>query len=114
MILLTIADAEPTPVQLVARLLARDKAQITRAIKSLESKGLIARNRTEADARVSLLSLTEKGHQVVSRIRVALSEVIGEVLAPLSEAEQEQLKDLLARATAGCPPQVRNCEPPDR
>ncbi len=101
MILMTIADVEPAPIQLVARLMARDKSQITRAIKSLEGKGLIDRSNTESDARVSLLHLTDKGRMTVDRIQQALATVIGEILNPLEADERKVLTDLLARVDLG-------------
>ncbi len=97
MILLTIADAEPAPMQLVARLMARDKSQMTRAVKVLERKGLVQRASDASDARVSLLTLTRKGRRAVERIQHALSDVIGELLSPLGSEEQRLLGTLMAR-----------------
>ncbi len=97
MILLTLADVEPAPVQRIAQLMARDKSQMTRAIKSLESKGLIGRASEASDARVSLLHLTAKGRKAVTRIQQALATVIGEILEPLAVSERRKLTDLLDR-----------------
>ncbi len=103
MILMTLADVEPAPVQLVARLMARDKSQMTRAIKSLEKKGLIDRSDDLSDARVSVLRLTAKGRRAVSRIQGALTTVIGEILNPLETQEQRKLEELLSRVDPDCP-----------
>ncbi|MEM1436483.1 MAG: MarR family transcriptional regulator [Pseudomonadota bacterium] len=97
MILLTLADVEPAPIQFMARLMGRDKSQMTRAIKSLESKGLIERSTEAADARVSLLSLTRQGRSAVDRIQVALTSVIGDILSPLAADERKLLKAFMAR-----------------
>ncbi|MEM9334560.1 MAG: MarR family transcriptional regulator [Pseudomonadota bacterium] len=102
MILMTLADVEPAPVQLVARLMARDKSQMTRAIKSLEKKGLIARASEASDARVSLLRLTARGRKAVSRMQGALATVIGEILTPLNRKEKQQLEDFLTRIDPDC------------
>lgn len=98
MILMTLADVEPAPMQRVAGLMARDKSQMTRAIKSLEQKGLVSRSNEASDARVSLLSLTDNGHALVNRIRRVLATVIGEILEPLDADERKELEDLLTRA----------------
>ena len=95
MILLTIADIEPAPVQELVRHMARDKSQMTRAVQTLEHKGLVDRIQSDTDARVSLLSLTTKGQRTVKLIRKNLAEVIDEVLAPLPPDKKNALKDLL-------------------
>ena len=95
MILLTLADIEPAPVQSIARLMARDKSQMTRAIKSLEGKGLIDRSSEASDARISLLRLTDKGQRTVERIQKALTTVISEILDPLQADEKTTLEQLL-------------------
>ncbi|MDJ0919178.1 MAG: MarR family transcriptional regulator [Woeseiaceae bacterium] len=105
MILMTLADVEPAPVQLIARLMARDKSQMTRAIKVLERKGLISRSDEASDARVSLLHLTAKGRRTVDRIQQALTSVIGQILSPLTADEQRTLGEFLARLDP-CHPQT--------
>ncbi|MEM1412791.1 MAG: MarR family transcriptional regulator [Pseudomonadota bacterium] len=96
-LLMTIADIEPAPMQQVARLMARDKSQMTRAIKALENKGLVQRASDPGDARVTLLQLTRKGRRTVERIQKALGEVIGELLSPLGAEERRLLGTLMAR-----------------
>ena len=98
MILLSIADLEPAPIHDLVEELARDKSQITRAVQSLERKGLIARETASDDARVSILKLTPKGRAFVQRLRSVLAETIGELLGDLSRSDRKALKDLLSRA----------------
>ncbi|MEM6514301.1 MAG: MarR family transcriptional regulator [Pseudomonadota bacterium] len=97
MILLTLADVEPAPARVIARLMSRDKSQMTRSIKSLEKKGLIRRSNEASDARISLLHLTDKGRLTVHRIQDALALVIGEILSPLKVDEKRRLEDYLSR-----------------
>ena len=65
--LLALADrgpgAGPMPMSMqeLARHLARDKSQITRLVRELEARGLVARVPHPDDARVTLLSLTDDG-----------------------------------------------------
>lgn len=97
-ILLTLADMECCGMQEIANRVARDKSQMTRTIRSLESKGLVERQPSQDDARVSLVSVTGKGDQVVEELRQALAETINETLQPITEEEQRQIKNLLRRA----------------
>ena len=85
-------------MQEIANRVARDKSQMTRTIRSLESKGLVERQPSQDDARVSLVSVTGKGDQVVEELRQALAETINETLQPITEEEQRQIKNLLRRA----------------
>ncbi|MEM1429259.1 MAG: MarR family transcriptional regulator [Pseudomonadota bacterium] len=97
MILMALTELEPVPIHELAAHLARDKSQMTRAIQALERKGYVARMQSEADARVSLLSLTDKGHALVTDFAEVISGVVGRLMSPLSEAEREQFVGLLRR-----------------
>ncbi len=96
-LLLTLAEIEPAPIQDLVRRMSRDKSQMTRAIKSLEGKGLIERRDLPEDARVCLLALTPKGKETVGMLQQAVAGVLADILSPLSSGEQEALKDLLRR-----------------
>ncbi|MEL6793612.1 MAG: MarR family transcriptional regulator [Pseudomonadota bacterium] len=98
LILLTIAEmGRPELHQLTARV-ARDKSQMSRTIRSLEGKGLVERQTSPADARVSLIGLTPSGETVVGELKAAVAETIDEILAPISEKEEAILRDILDRA----------------
>jgi len=71
---------------------------MTRTIRSLENKGLVVRETSPRDARVSLISLTRAGEEIVATLQEAVAETIGEILSPISKAEETLLKDLLQRA----------------
>ena len=95
MILLTLADLGPAQMQELARRLARDKSQMTRAVRVLEEKGLISRTTSQQDARASVVTLTQKGHQTVDTLRAVLAETIDEILGPIGDDKKQQLQDLL-------------------
>ena len=95
----------PTPDQFgcfslheLTKRVARDKSQMTRTIRSLEAKGLVERHGSPNDARVTLVSLTPTGEDVVSQLQEAVAETIDEILFPISKAEKSQLKGLLQSA----------------
>ena len=97
-ILMTLKEMGRTTVSELTKRVARDKSQMTRSIQSLEKKGLILREPSEKDRRVSLVSLTMDGEKVVGELMETVSEVVGAILDPLSETETQLLKDLLRRA----------------
>lgn len=97
-VLLTLAEMGCPGLHELTRRVARDKSQMTRTIQSLERKGLVKRQVSPSDARVSLVSLTKDGQTVVAALRAAVAETIGEILAPISQSEEESLKALLKRA----------------
>ena len=99
-ILLTLADMEPVEMQALTVTVARDKSQMTRAVRALEEKGMLTRKVSDRDARVTILSLTEAGHALVAAHRAALSDCLDELLAPLAEADRASLR-LLMQKIAG-------------
>lgn len=97
-VLLTLADMGRPGLHELTRRVARDKSQMTRTVRSLESKGLVRRDASAEDARVSLISLTDEGENVVRDLQRAVAETIDEILAPISAAEEKTLRGLLERA----------------
>jgi DNA-binding MarR family transcriptional regulator len=97
MVLMAVADAQPVSIHALTEQLARDKAQMTRTIQRLETKGFLTRTSDPGDGRVSVLTLTTKGEALVGAIKLAVGEVVEDVLAPLSDAERVAFKDMLKR-----------------
>ena len=96
-ILMTLADTGEVPLSALTTLVARDKSQMTRAIRDLEGKGLVTRTPSPEDGRVSLISLTPQGKSVVADLQAGVARVIDGLLDPISAAERATLKGLLAR-----------------
>lgn len=96
-VLMTLKDAGRISLNDLTKRVARDKSQMTRMIKSLETKGLVAREASPNDQRVSMVFLTPKGETITGELMGAVAEVVDEILAPISEVEKRTLKDLLAR-----------------
>ncbi|MEL7467098.1 MAG: MarR family transcriptional regulator [Pseudomonadota bacterium] len=97
-VLLTLAEMGRPGLQELTKRVARDKSQMTRTIRSLEMKGLVMREASEHDARVTLVSLTEAGGQVVQDLQHAVADTIEEILGVVSGPDKEALKSLLERA----------------
>ena len=96
-ILMTLADMGRTGLNELTNRVARDKSQMTRTIRSLELKGLVKREASLTDRRVSMVSLTAEGEEVVEELMAAVADVIGEILDPISHEEKQTLKGLLQR-----------------
>ena len=97
-VLLTLSDMGCPSLHDLTKQVARDKSQMTRTIRSLETKGLVERNPSPDDARVTFVSLTQTGEQVVETLKKVVSETINEILSPISKSEEQILRDLLERA----------------
>ena len=97
MILMALSEVQPAPMQRIATMMARDKAQLSRMFSNLERLDLVVRSANEADQRSSLLSLTDKGEAFVSRIKAVVGGAVHELIEPLSPEERAELLRLLAK-----------------
>lgn len=75
----------------LARDLAHDKGAMTRMIDVLEAKGLVQRDRDDADRRLVNLSLTDEGEAVAMRSRDKVIALWNTVLADWSTEETAAL-----------------------
>lgn len=74
--------------QQIASVTGRDKAQITRVVKELESMALITRTPDPEDRRAQLLALNEKGRGLMARIQDAEDEVKKTLLKGINKKDQ--------------------------
>jgi DNA-binding MarR family transcriptional regulator len=75
-------------VKSVADRLDVAKSRITRLVNSMHEKGLIDRRDDPGDARVKLLSITDKGEKIASRVQTFQSEIQAEILGRLEPDER--------------------------
>jgi DNA-binding MarR family transcriptional regulator len=87
---------EATSSDLVAHA-HRDKAQVTRLVKLLESRGLLESVADPADRRTRRLRLTEAGRSVQRRMVQQRKRLAERLVAGFSEPELSQLLGLLQR-----------------
>lgn len=90
------ALADPTPMGVLADQLHCDRSHVTGVADELERRGAIERRSHPSDRRVTLLALTDAGAALRDEIEAALL-ARSPVAAALSEAQQRQLRGLLAR-----------------
>ena len=88
---------EPKPMSELAVALRCDNSNVTGIVDRLEDRGLVERRPGERDRRVKMLTITERGLDVRSRLTARLDEP-PEPLAGLSVEDQRALRDIMRRA----------------
>lgn len=100
-ILLSLTQgAASTPLE-ISKLLEIDTGLMTRMLDKLESKGMLQRQRSEADRRVVNLILTDKGRDVASRIPDIAPDVLNHRLRHFTRDEFSEFLRLLQKFTEG-------------
>lgn len=87
----------------IAEALGLDRTTVTYLVDGLEKRDWVARRRDPSDRRAHVVGLTEAGETALADIKPAVVEAKKELLGPLSEDEQDQLRDLLMRLTTEAP-----------
>ncbi|MGB6424009.1 MAG: MarR family transcriptional regulator [Solirubrobacterales bacterium] len=105
-----LADSGPMSQADLADALRVHASNLVRVLDEIEEAGLIERERDPEDRRRQRVVLTAAGGVVLSRAESLAAEAERELLAPLSRAEQAQLRHLLGRITThACGLQSRSC-----
>lgn len=73
---------------------------LCRMVDRMEEAGLVERRHDPADRRARLLHLTARAEGEIARIRAALDGLLDQLVAGMSEHEQDELSRLLQRVTA--------------
>ena len=74
-----------------------NQPMVTKAVKAMVNNGLIARQISDEDARVSFLKLSEKGKQTLVKAQEHCMPLIDKTFAGLEHGEALQLLTLLSR-----------------
>lgn len=90
----------PTRVSDIAARHGVDVSSVTPRLQRLEQAGLVSREHLPTDARVWLISITQRGIDALERIHAARRELITQELANVGEAEIELASDVLDRVAA--------------
>lgn len=86
--LYTIANNTPATLSDISRRLSLSAGTVNGILDRLKSKGLITRKRPQQDRRKVLLSLTEKGRDVVQNAPKLLHRSLAEKIRELPELKQ--------------------------
>lgn len=84
-----ISKQSPCTAMDVVNFLNRDKAQVTRLIKTLIEEGFIEKRPNPEDKRSQCLLTTEKGNEVLSKIKTVDAEIFQKMTLNVSEEELE-------------------------
>ena len=95
--LVLIEHLQPVRLRDVAADAGADKAQISRVVTSLVSRGYVARRALAGDARSAHLELTEAGRDKLAALFRSLEERDRAIRTRFQPAEIEQLTSFLAR-----------------
>lgn len=88
-------DRELTPSQ-IARETFASGAAVTKRLRLLEERGLVARRPDDRDGRVSHLSLTEHGRTLIDQMLPEQVDYDASLLAGLTVERQRELAELLS------------------
>lgn len=95
--LMRIAEQGNCSQNHLGRLAAMDVATIKGVVDRLRQKGFVLGEPSPDDKRRTLISLTERGGEVVAEMRSVGRQITAETLKPLTAAEQRSLQKLLGK-----------------
>ena len=91
---------EPIETRTIAEEGGFSKATLTGVLQTLESRGLIKRNRSLEDKRLVLVTLTAKGRKLMLTLFPEFNKHEQEVLSGLSAQQKRELATALRKITA--------------
>jgi DNA-binding MarR family transcriptional regulator len=94
-VMAALGDAQPLSANEVCQRTNMDKVQVSRAIARLKNKGLVSQHQDLEDRRRSVLQFTGQGEAIYRDIVPAARAREADLLSALSEAEQQQLGQLI-------------------
>ena len=90
-ILYEINTHQPVSASQIMSEMGIDKGYLSRVLKQLEKNGLISKQVSGEDARVTLVSLTAKGGSLFSKLNAASDKQIEALITNLTREEQQIL-----------------------
>ena len=94
-VLIALAEGSHETQGAIADSLGYDRGQLVGLLDELEERGLVERKRDPADRRRHLVQLTADGKRRLKGLRALSKQVEEDFLAPLNEAQRDQLHALL-------------------
>lgn len=85
------------PIQIIGNKVLLASSSITYVIDQLEKKNFVERRVNEKDRRVTLVSLTEEGHEMMENIFPQHTEVINELYSDLSDEDLSRLAESMKK-----------------
>lgn len=91
-----LAQRERTEVATLRATLALDAGYLSRVVRRLEERGLLSRERSEADARRQVLSLTADGRRRFEQLDRRSAADVRTLIEPLAEGDRRRLVGAMA------------------
>ncbi|MEN7550494.1 MarR family winged helix-turn-helix transcriptional regulator [Rapidithrix thailandica] len=101
LILIMISQSDKTQSE-IADLVFKDYASMTRIISLMTSKDYLHKTIDNADKRKSKLTITEKGREVLKKLKPMIRKNRETALANISDQELQQLFETLQKITQNC------------
>lgn len=109
-VLYEIAHGQNMMAADLVRILAMDFGYLSRILAMFEKRGFLKRQRSEEDARKSLLVLTARGRKAFEVINQQARDEIAKLLEPLPSAQQLQLQSHLRQVQTLLDPNAKPAE----
>lgn len=94
-VITTLAENGEMPQNRIAKIRKVSPATISVMIRRMEANGLVSRRTGETDAKVNLVSLTEKGMEAYNTMQLGLADKPQKVFANLSEEDKQAAEHIL-------------------
>lgn len=98
-VLLELRSSEPVSQIALARATASDAAYLVRLLDVLEKRGLVSRERSEADRRQMSVSLTDVGRSALAPLDVSMQHLAAAAEAGLTAKERRDFVALASKVT---------------
>lgn len=99
-VLASLAGSDPVPIGRLAQIVVMKQPTVTRVLDRQEARGEVRRLAHESDRRITLVTITPKGNQVVEQLIRLAREHEARVLEPFGLERAAELKDILRRMIA--------------
>lgn len=100
-VMLYLDDHGPCPQQEIVRFMGRDRSTVTNTLQAMERAGLIHRQRSDTDARALVVTLSEKGRELIPRVRETWARIEAATVDGLNGEQLGALVDALSRIKEG-------------
>ncbi len=106
-VLYELAQRERSSAAELGRALGLDAGYLSRILRGFESRGLLRKQRSEEDGRLSHLALTRKGQQAFAALDARSTEEVAALLAQLAAADRARLVAAMGAVEALLQPPVQ-------
>nr|WP_228508086.1 MarR family transcriptional regulator [Herbiconiux sp. VKM Ac-1786] len=100
-VLMLLWESEPRTQSEITRALGVEPPTAAKALARMEAAGFLERTRSSADARVMLVTLTEKGRALETPVRAAWATLEERTVGSFSEADRTEFARLIRQAITG-------------